>query len=108
MNNQERARMQVADECAETREEDLGFQMVEHYNYLSSLNHEWSNLCELAVKMYLPNKKYIDELEAKNKQLEKQLKEVEAKLVDAEFILRCIHNESRLMSDYFLKYYGDE
>lgn len=73
MNNKERAKMKVADECAETREEDLGFKMVKHYNYLSSLNHEWSNLCELAVKMYLPNKNYIDELEAKNKQLEKLL-----------------------------------
>ena len=73
MNNKERARMQVADQCAETREEDLGYQLVSHYNYLSSLNHEWSNLCEQAVKMYLPNKKYIDELEAKVEQLTEEL-----------------------------------
>ena len=71
MNDKERSKMQVAEQCAETREEDLGYQMVRHYNYLSSLNHEWSNLCELAVKMYLPNKKYIDKLEQQLKEAEK-------------------------------------
>jgi len=85
MNNKERAKMQVADQCAETREEDLGFQMVEHYNYLSSLNHEWSNLCELAVKMYLPNKKYIDELEKENEKLRNILITMNDKVVGREY-----------------------
>ena len=75
MNDKEMAKIQVADECAETREEDLGYQMVRHYNYLSSLNHEWSNLCELAVKMYLPNKKYIDKLEQQLKEAESVIDE---------------------------------
>jgi hypothetical protein len=81
MNDKEMAKIQVADECAETREEDLGYQMVRHYNYLSSLNHEWSSLCELAVKMYLPNKKYIEKIE-------QQLKEAESVIE-----LYCHHDD---------------
>lgn len=99
MNDKERAKMQVAEQCAETREEDLGYQMVRHYNYLSSLNHEWSNLCELAVKMYLPNKKYIDKLE-------QQLKEAENIV---EFIFLNFENgqHADLAKNYFDKYKGD-
>jgi uncharacterized protein YeeX (DUF496 family) len=45
---------------------------------------------------------YIETIRKENK-LKQQIKEAETKLVDAEFILRCIHNESRLIRDYLTK-----
>ena len=97
MNDKEKAKIQIAEQCAETREEDLGYQMVRHYNYLSSLNHEWSNLCELAVKMYLPNKKYINKLEQQLKEAVKRnekLKECVLRIANKKWFGE-VHNDAR-------------
>jgi hypothetical protein len=51
---------------------------------------------------------YIETIRKENEKLKQQIKEAETKLVDAEFILRCIHNESRLIRDYLTKYKTNE
>ena len=117
MNDKERSKMQVAEQCAETREEDLGYQMVRHYNYLSSLNHEWRNLCELAVKMYLPNKKYIDKLEQQLKEAESVIEfygdvenwyTIETKKDDHTALFCDYNNGHKHARQYLVKYKTNE
>jgi len=49
-----------------------------------------------------------EQLYLENQDLKEKLKEAKSKLNDAEFILRTINSEARLLDDYFLKYYGDK
>lgn len=42
------------------------------------------------------------------KKIKQQLAEAESKLTDAEFILRTINSEARLLIDYFDKYKTNE
>lgn len=58
------AKMTVQECVAETPREDLKIQAVRHYEYLSSLAHEWSSYCSNAIKEYEINKDKIKKLEA--------------------------------------------
>lgn len=58
------AKMTVQECVAETSKEDLNYQAVRHYEYLSSLAHEWSSYCSNAIKEYEINKDKIKKLEA--------------------------------------------
>ena len=79
-----RAELSVEDCVCEATEKDLVDRLKSHYEYVSSISHEWSNQVGKAIDFYCKNKNRINELEAENKQFEESLAYKDGRILELE------------------------
>lgn len=92
MDNTERAKNQVMEQCFDTPIEEQGLNMLKHYEYLTTLNHEWSSMCDKAIRSYIPNMEKIKALEVGFSESAKMVQELQAK---NEELMKCVTSISK-------------
>jgi hypothetical protein len=61
LTDKQKAKNQVTEQISDVCPEELGLKALKHYEYLTTLNHEWNSYCANAIKNYEKLKNQLEE-----------------------------------------------